>query len=802
MEKWNPHYIDKTEYLEKLLERVPCVYIEGAAASGKSVLVNTILDKNTYEEYAVFFMDDEMQNVTEFLQKLNEVKESLQNVSCCCVFENFNMANFHENVSEFTMQKILLKIKELANTMLITSNILFVSRQRPQKELLDLLWKRQMDIFPQEGLLLSRTEIQLMAEWYQSPLDPDQVWKITGGWAGCVDLMFRMSVKNAGMGIQNLSVKEFRNSYEVDTYIRNEILATLSADERKLMHGAEVCPWLNEELCHEVWNLEDVQDMLKDLAHRGLLTFDRKEHRWKTAPLFCGYVYNENDNREAFDQNIWNRLGNWYNAHHYIREALYCLDKAGNEEGCCACMTENFSEIPFMDIDYSCVMKWNNNVPQISYLRGMYCYSIQNLEGLQEEIQNLQNKDPEIYLNLLYMDPEVSTEEWLETLQKMCNQNPIRLYQVMGGSFSCLCGLRDLTALFSCQKKEENRKGRIWNECLGEKEWKYYRLAKIQYYLETDRVASVSPADQDFMRILTEDADWQLRLAAYYLLGKLQRINGDTEKERLLERLEKNLSAENDDLCVRNIQAITLLYSHEVERTKRLMLWLRGVSEEGNTEINEKNYAEFYCMSRGFILLNQPEKAEKVLNRLIPWLKIYRRRRLMAELLFQQAIIYWNKGVKSQALRSVIESFLVTGESRYVGFYTEYGRPGKEVLEYYVEWLQNSEPERWNRKKKYLYGNVIRMPMEEYLEVILRCARREARYAPKSSQQYPEEKLTMTEIVVLQYISRGLTNSEICQEMNLKLPTVKSHIYSIYKKLEVSTRVQAILKGKEIGVLK
>lgn len=802
MEKWNPHYIDKTEYLEKLLERVPCVYIEGAAASGKSVLVNMILEKNTYEAYTVFSMDHEMQDATEFLQKLTEVKEDMQNCSCCCVFENFNMESFRENVSEFTIRKVLLKIRELANNMLITSNILFVSRQRPQKELLDLLWKHQMEILPQEGLLLSRFEIQRMAEWYQSPLDPDQIWKITGGWAGCVDLMFRTAARNAELGISNLSVQEFRDSYEVDTYIRNEILATLSENEKKLMYGAEVCPWLNDELCHEVWNLEDVQDMLNELTRQGLMTFDRKKRRWKIAPLFCGCIKSESDGGEDFDQKTWNRLGEWYNEHQYIQEALYCLKKAGNEEGCRACMTEHFSEIPFMDIDYSCVMKWNNSVPQISYLRGMYCYRIQDEDGLKKEIQNLKNADPEIYLNLLYMDPEVSTEEWLEILQKKCTEDPICLYQVMGGSFSCLCGLRDLTALFSCQKREENRKGRIWYECLGETERKYYRLARIQYYLETDRAASVSPMDQDFVRILAETSDWQMGIAAYYLLSKMQRINGDTEKEKLLERLEYRLSAESNALCVRNAQALALLYSHEVEQTKRLLLWLRGVSEDGNTEINEKNFTEFFCMSRGFILMNQPEKAEKVLNRLISWMKFYKRRRLMAELLFQQAIIYWSRGARSQALRSVIESFLVTGESRYVGFYTEYGRLGKEVLEYYVEWLQNSEPERWNRKKKYLYGNVIRMPMEEYLEVILRCARREVRYEPKSSQQYPEEKLTMTEIVVLQYISRGLTNSEICREMNLKLPTVKSHIYSIYKKLEVNTRVQAILKGKEMGVLK
>ena len=64
------------------------------------------------------------------------------------------------------------------------------------------------------------------------------------------------------------------------------------------------------------------------------------------------------------------------------------------------------------------------------------------------------------------------------------------------------------------------------------------------------------------------------------------------------------------------------------------------------------------------------------------------------------------------------------------------------------------------------------------------------------------EKLTMMETIILQDINKGLTNAEICEELNLKLPTVKTHIYSVYKKLGVNSRVQAILKGKELGLVK
>ena len=59
----------------------------------------------------------------------------------------------------------------------------------------------------------------------------------------------------------------------------------------------------------------------------------------------------------------------------------------------------------------------------------------------------------------------------------------------------------------------------------------------------------------------------------------------------------------------------------------------------------------------------------------------------------------------------------------------------------------------------------------------------------------------MMETIVLQDIGMGKSNAQICEELGLKLPTVKGHIYSLFKKLGVNSRVQAIIKGKELGIL-
>ena len=222
---------------------------------------------------------------------------------------------------------------------------------------------------------------------------------------------------------------------------------------------------------------------------------------------------------------------------------------------------------------------------------------------------------------------------------------------------------------------------------------------------------------------------------------------------------------------------------------------------DSNMEISEKNDIALCCQAKAYLLLNQYEKAEKILQRLIPWLQFYHRSIFYAECLFGQAAANWGNNRQAQALRNVIESFLISSNYRYVGFYTHYGKNGKEVLEFYMEWMQKNTLQPWHRKKKYNYGNVLRMPTEDYLEVILRQARRENRAYPGVREQDAKERLTMTETIVLQNINRGMSNEEIGKELNLKLTTVKSHIYSIYKKLGVNSRVQAILKGKELGVL-
>jgi LuxR family maltose regulon positive regulatory protein len=63
------------------------------------------------------------------------------------------------------------------------------------------------------------------------------------------------------------------------------------------------------------------------------------------------------------------------------------------------------------------------------------------------------------------------------------------------------------------------------------------------------------------------------------------------------------------------------------------------------------------------------------------------------------------------------------------------------------------------------------------------------------------EPLSSRELEVLPLIAEGLTNQEIATRLYLSLHTVKAHARTIYAKLGVSSRTQAVARGRALGFL-
>lgn len=72
--------------------------------------------------------------------------------------------------------------------------------------------------------------------------------------------------------------------------------------------------------------------------------------------------------------------------------------------------------------------------------------------------------------------------------------------------------------------------------------------------------------------------------------------------------------------------------------------------------------------------------------------------------------------------------------------------------------------------------------------------------AHEEEEEHPlAKKLTPREIDVLRGLGDGKSNKEIARDLGLTEPTVKLHMKTLYRKLEVNNRTQAALTAREAG---
>jgi DNA-binding NarL/FixJ family response regulator len=102
-------------------------------------------------------------------------------------------------------------------------------------------------------------------------------------------------------------------------------------------------------------------------------------------------------------------------------------------------------------------------------------------------------------------------------------------------------------------------------------------------------------------------------------------------------------------------------------------------------------------------------------------------------------------------------------------------------------------------------GFVVKeMPLERLLEAIRKVHRGEQYIPPEISTRMSGRvlsPLSPREVEVLALIAKGLSNKEIAARLELVEGTVKVHITSIFSKMRVLDRTQAILAGVKQGII-
>lgn len=248
--------IDKSEILEREMETFPSLYIEGAAATGKSVAVQMLHNRKPQVNAVIFDMENN-EDLQRLISELPEIKKEMQNKECWLICENIN-SPMKKETSEM-LAGFIKRMPEKGRAIL-------VGRVRPDEGLLELLWKQKMRMIPQEVLFFDIEEIRQLVIKRESRLVPGELLTETGGWPGCVSLMIQMAEDQEKFKKRIVNAARLRECYEVYTYIRWNILGTLTEKENAVINNIMYCPWTNVDMCKSIWGMKNPVDMLDNLT--------------------------------------------------------------------------------------------------------------------------------------------------------------------------------------------------------------------------------------------------------------------------------------------------------------------------------------------------------------------------------------------------------------------------------------------------------------------------------------------------------------------------------------------------------
>ena len=783
--------IDKTARIEEMLPDCLAVCLSGMPGMGRKTAVRVLLDKHP-EVNAVFCSVGEIEDGS----ALERRTEGCPNWYLVRKPEGSRYPESNEGFRTFV------------RSMPRTDRIILAVDGLVPESFLELIWEGVMTVVMPESFWFTEEETYRYLKECGSALRYREVYYMTGGWAGCIAMMVRLAKQLK----ERWSAQELGSRYEIRKYIRQQILATLPEDELNLLKERAAFPSLDQELEAVLWEDPD-KDLEERLFVRGALVYVPESDTWHVQPALRMAM------EEYASPELCARAVAWYESKGQIQNALTCCWYLQDSRRYRECLIRNYDKVPFLNYERSGGER-DRRIPQLLYLEWMELFLRQDMTGLaalREQIDVLAKEaaasgaDPdvltEICLNIAYTDPWITTAEWMRILRDRTTPGrPVRLYFMLGESVSYLGGLRDLSELFACSRSERGAYRRLWQERLAPENQLPYRLAELEYEFQTDGpLMKKGGGFLDMLPGIRADSSWQERLGMMYLaylLADEEDAGGNVQA--YIRQLAASLEKEESPVCRWNVQALYHLSEMKWGEKEGLMKWIR---ETGGDIGNESGKTRFYMAAEVKInlYLGNYGRAEELLQLLIPYFENGRSWRWLAESLFQRAVVQKEKGEPGEAFRSAARSLGIANPYRYVRLYTGYGRQGCELLDEYRGWLEKSEQFRHQNKKRYKYGSVLRMPVEDWVAYVARKAGRRRKYYRdlREEQQniYRVEKLTVTEQMVLQYLEKGCSNAQICEAMNIRLPTVKTHIYNIYRKLGVTTRVQAVQKMREPGFL-
>lgn len=691
-----------------------------------------------------------------------------------------------------------------------------LTRNKVGKEYISITGEERCGLITAENLAFSQQEIQRYFGEYGHSLSEEQVasiYSVTGGWPIGINAM-AMTGQTMASGNGNI-LADYIKTQLWDQYgknLQNFLLKTSIADE------------LSPELCERLTGQANCLDTLQQLHKSNALVAKSTDgSTYRYHHLFADFLRHTLKHDKSINTSeLYRAAAEWYlSRKDYMKAAVFFINFRSHD-GITRCLeilrdskiNNNIEEMFFFIKEYILGKLPQTFIAENTELTGkcaMGCFwggdsagFCRYMDILYEKINTIKKTNPTYIQAIpflsgldfrtpfhLFVAGQAEKMPLAELLKQYEHQRP-RMMTLTQNFLLAHRSMRDYSE-FAVDTENRMKPHRDVTEPLLGPEYE-----PLDYCIRAGLCYEKNQLDAALeygLAALEKSGGWagvEMQMCAHMISAAVYSAMGAAEKAQcLVEEAKALLERENAQYLYPNLLAYVIKMRLNNGDTSIIKEWLEKYFVVEKPELEFYKIYQHFVTARAYMLLGKTAKAMDYLTKLKRLGDEYRRPLDSAEAATLQAALEWAIGNKNQA-QEILEEVLVSmQEYDFVNVIASEGAAVLPILRKLKLRLKNS---RHDRRLNAQFLNKVTIAAYEQ-------ARRHAGIC-RNVQLQGAVKLSKRQKLIIELLSQGHKNAEIAQMTGLSINTVKVHCSAAYTKLGVSNAMDAVLKARELRLIK
>lgn len=687
-----------------------------------------------------------------------------------------------------------------------------LSRKAPPEAWGGLLAQGRATAIGESDLPFSEDEI---GEYFKNqgiPLTDNEVSAVhamTGGWAMGVNALALSGSIRFGAG----------ESKAIDGYLQGHVWERWPEESRTFLLKTCIVEEMTPELCDRLTGRQDSARVLSELCDAKMFIVNSRPGAYRCHHLFQGFLRSKLEESPDIDMaGLFRAAAGYYQDMDMQYEALRFSAMGRDYDGVEAGMLRL----------YTYTTTQGNSVAEHAERLGIYMLDLARGEAVQDNPYLLINYtwyhflmgEPDSmhhYLDLIYanFDRLVAKHGAFFDLSLLISaldsrKEPTGIALELDGAESLPTsdgtvqsvtltenmpffhrGFRDFSAYSLDMENSIANLVRAFGAMVGQENCDIcVNLIRAGILYEQNRLGAASEIATRVAASLKPETHAELKLAALLLLGVIHLADDEADEyEDQLNALKTVLERDSAMYLLPNLLAVETKYKLMDAGKAAAREWLARYFVTRPERPEFYKIFQHFTTARALIVLNRTDEALRLLARLRAMGKAYRRQRDEGEAAVLEACVLWSRGQREDALVAVKEALVLMQDFDFIRVFADEGSAITPLLKHVQTEVESNRYQGPLRRE-----HVNNAYLAAY-------ATSKTRKGITWNVHAGPVKLTRQQSAVLALLSKGHRQKQIAEMTGLSLPTIKSHTYVLYKKLDVNNAADAILKARDMGLL-